>query len=61
MRWNMYPTINMKATGTRLRQIMNQKRITVKDVQQYLGLSSVRGRMAGGIRRKGIVATRYVS
>ena len=38
----MYPTIDMKATGIRIRQIMNQRKLTVKDVQKYLNLSSVR-------------------
>lgn len=37
----MYPTINMKATGMRIRQIMHQRRLTVKDIQKYLNLSSV--------------------
>lgn len=37
----MYPTINMKATGIRLRQIMDQKKLTAKDIQKYLGLSCV--------------------
>lgn len=37
----MYPTINMTATGMRIRQIMNQRQLTVKDVQRYLNLSSV--------------------
>lgn len=37
----MYPTIDMKATGMRIRQIMNQRKLTVKDVQKYLNLSSV--------------------
>lgn len=37
----MYPQINMKATGMRIRQIMNQEKLTVKDVQKYLNLSSV--------------------
>ena len=37
----MYPTINMKATGMRIRQIMHQRKLTVKDVQKYLNLSSV--------------------
>lgn len=37
----MYPAINMKATGIRLRLIMEWKNITVKDVQQYLGLACV--------------------
>lgn len=34
----MYPTINMKATGNHIWQIMKRKNITVKDVQQYLNL-----------------------
>ncbi len=37
----MYPTIDMKATGMRIHQIMNQRKLTVKDVQKYLNLSSV--------------------
>jgi len=37
----MYPTIDMKATGMCIRQIMNQRKLTVKDVQKYLNLSSV--------------------
>lgn len=37
----MYPKINMKATGIRIRQIMARRKLTVKDVQQYLKLSSV--------------------
>lgn len=37
----MYPTIDMKATGNRIWQIMKRKDITVKDVQRYLNLSSV--------------------
>ncbi len=37
----MYPTINMKATGRHIRRIMNQRKFTVKDVQEYLNLSSV--------------------
>ncbi|MCM1235567.1 MAG: helix-turn-helix domain-containing protein [Ruminococcus flavefaciens] len=37
----MYPTIDMKATGLRIRKIMNQRNLTVKDVQSYLNLSSV--------------------
>lgn len=40
-RKNMYPTIDMKATGRRLRQIMEQRKISVMDVKQYLNLSSV--------------------
>ena len=41
MRYKMYPTINMKATGILLRQIMEQKNMSVKDVQRYLNLSCV--------------------
>ena len=37
----MYPTIDMKATGKCIRRIMNQRKLTVKDVQKYLNLSSV--------------------
>lgn len=37
----MYPTIDMKATGLCIRKIMNQRKLTVKDVQRYLNLSSV--------------------
>lgn len=37
----MYPTINMKATAFRLRQIMKQQKITAKDIQKYLNLSCV--------------------
>lgn len=37
----MYPKINMEATGIRIRQIMDKRKLTVKDVQQYLNLSSV--------------------
>lgn len=37
----MYPTINMKAIGMRIHQILNQRKLTVKDVQKFLNLSSV--------------------
>lgn len=37
----MFPTINLKETGTNLRKIMKERSITVKEVQQYLGLGSV--------------------
>ena len=37
----MYPTIDMEATGKCIRRIMNQRKLTVKDVQKYLNLSSV--------------------
>ena len=41
MRESIYPTIDMKATGRRIRRIMNQRKLSVKDVQKYLNLSSV--------------------
>ena len=31
----------MKATGVRIRQIMNQRKLTVKDVKKYLKLNVV--------------------
>lgn len=37
----MYPTIDMKATGIRIRQLMDERRLTVKDIRQYLNLASV--------------------
>lgn len=37
----MFPVINKRETGINLRKIMDQRDITVKDVQQYLGLGSV--------------------
>lgn len=37
----MFPTINLKETGKNLRKIMKERGITVKEVQQYLGLGSV--------------------
>lgn len=37
----MIPTIDMRATGIRLKRIMKMYGFTVKDVQQYLGLGSV--------------------
>ena len=37
----MYPTIDVRATGIRLRQIMKRKKISPKAVQDYLGLSCV--------------------
>lgn len=37
----MYSTIDMKSTGKRIRRIMNQRKLTVKDVQEHLNLSSV--------------------
>ncbi len=37
----MIPLINKRETGTNLRRIMDARGITVRDVQQYLGLGSV--------------------
>ncbi|MGN0169227.1 MAG: helix-turn-helix domain-containing protein [Lachnospiraceae bacterium] len=37
----MLPKINRKETGINLRKIMDRRGVTVKDVQQYLGLDSV--------------------
>ena len=37
----MIPEINKRETGTKLRRIMDERGITVKDVQRYLGLGSV--------------------
>ena len=35
-----YPVINMKMTGQRIRWIMRMKGFTVRDLQEYLGLST---------------------
>ena len=37
----MLPVIDKKETGIKLRLMMDERGITVKDVQQYLGLGSV--------------------
>ncbi len=37
----MVPTIDVKETGANLRRIMDERGITVKDVQEYLNLASV--------------------
>lgn len=37
----MYPTIDMKATGIRMRQLMDERGLTVKDIRRYLNLASV--------------------
>ena len=37
----MFPMIDKKATGINLRKIMDRCSITVKDIQEYLGLASV--------------------
>ena len=37
----MFPTIDKRKTGIQLRKLMADKGLSVKDVQQYLGLGSV--------------------
>lgn len=37
----MYPIIDKKRTGIHLRKLMDQRGLSVKDVQKYLGLGSV--------------------
>ena len=37
----MFPLINKRETGINLRRIMDMRRITPKDVQEYLGLGCV--------------------
>lgn len=37
----MFPIIDKKRTGIHLRHIMDDRGLSVKDVQQYLGLASV--------------------
>ena len=37
----MFPLINKRETGVNLRRIMDKCGVSVKDVQKYLGLSSV--------------------
>ncbi len=37
----MCPAVDVRATGIRLRRIMEARRVTVKDVQRYLGLACV--------------------
>ena len=37
----MFPTIDKKETGINIRRIMDERGITVKDVQEYLGLGCV--------------------
>ncbi len=41
MKGKMFPTIDKKRTGIHLRRIMDERGLSVKDVQQYLGLGSV--------------------
>lgn len=37
----MYPVINMKETGNRIREMMEMRGMSVKDIQRYLNLSCV--------------------
>jgi len=37
----MFPTIDLIETGSNLRRIMDQRGVTVKEIQQYLGLKSI--------------------
>ena len=37
----MYPIIDKKATGNRIKKIMDIKNISVKELKEYLGLSCV--------------------
>ena len=37
----MFPTIDKLATGINLRRLMDEREITVKDVQKFLGLGCV--------------------
>ena len=37
----MFPMLDKKKTGIHLRKIMDEKGLSVKDVQKYLGLSNV--------------------
>lgn len=37
----MYPIIDKRKTGIHLRRLMEERDLTVRDVQQYLGLGSV--------------------
>lgn len=39
----MFPTIDRQRTGERIRKIMKQQNITVKQIQEYLNLSCVQG------------------
>lgn len=37
----MYPNIDMKATGQNIKHIMEQQNVSIKELQAYLGLSSI--------------------
>ena len=39
----MFPTIDKQRTGDRIRMLMKQQNITVKQIQEYLNLSCVQG------------------
>jgi len=39
----MFPTIDKQRTGQRIRMLMRQQNITVKQIQEYLNLSCVQG------------------
>ncbi len=38
-----FPTINQKATGDKIKQIMKEQNLTVYDIQDYLGFGAVQG------------------
>lgn len=38
-----YPVIDKIRTGSRIRQLMREKSLTVKDIKEYLALASVQG------------------
>ena len=37
----MFPTINLRETGTNLRRIMDKRGITPKDIKEFLNLGSI--------------------
>ena len=39
----MFPVIDKQRTGERIRMLMKQQNITVKEIQEYLNLSCVQG------------------
>lgn len=39
----MFPTINKRETGVNLRRLMDQRGLTVKDVQEHLGFATPQG------------------
>ena len=38
-----YPTINLEATGQKIKQIMREQNRTVYEIQEYLGFQTVQG------------------